>query len=140
MHFLFFLVLLSPMVLAQHSEQPKKEDTIDHRHQTTLFRVEDVKAGKVFLLERGSSSDHFLKLKKGTDEESIKLDSRLAKKIDMDFASRFIRCQYELPAAEGECDVTLRLNMKGENQDICSKDDKKSQEIAVFMEELQKRF
>ncbi len=140
MYFFISLMLLCPMVFAQHTEQPTKESVTDLRHQTSLFRVVDLKSKQTFTLERSQSSDHFLKLIKGDEEQSIKLDSRLAKKIDMDFASRFIRCQYELPTVEGACEVTLRLNMKGEDQEICLKDDKKGQEMAAFIEDLKKRF
>ena len=58
----------------------------------------------------------------------------------MDFASRFLKCQYELEALPGECKVDFRLVLKGESQELCKKDEKKSQEIGPFIQALNKRF
>lgn len=136
-----FLLLFSMEVFAQHSQQPQKEDTSDLRSTSVLFSVQDIKNAKVFWLERTGNLDHFLRLKKdATTEDLRKVDSRDAKRLDMDFASRFLRCQYEHPSSEGECKVQFRLMMKGETLEICSKDEEKSQEIKAFIEDLHKRF
>ena len=124
----------------QHSEQPSKEDTTDLRSQSVLFSMEDVNTKKVYWLERTANLDYFLRLKNGGEELIRKLASREGAKLDREFASRFLKCQYEIENAPGDCQVTLRLTMKGESQDICQKDDKKAQEITPFMSELQKRF
>ncbi len=70
----------------------------------------------------------------------MKVSAKEAKKLDMDFASKFLKCQYELPPSEEGCKVTLRLSMKGESQDVCRKDEKKAQEINPFLKDLTKRF
>ncbi|MES2527146.1 MAG: hypothetical protein V4598_08655 [Bdellovibrionota bacterium] len=136
--FAFFLLMTT--AIAQHSEQPVKEDSSDLREETLVFSIEEVGKDKSWLLERSPSFTNVLK-KKVKDEETVrKIDGRVAQKLDRDFASRFLKCQYEIPAVEGDCKVTLRLIMKGESQEICEKDDKKSQEILTFVEDLSKRF
>ena len=141
MPFVFMLILtLSSLVKAQYSEQPAKESSTDLRSQTILFSVEIPQDQKTYLLERTASQDFFLRMKHKNDETIKKIAGRIALQLDRDFASRFLRCQYEIPSKDGACEVTLRLKMKGEEQDICEKDDKKSQEMTALIAELAKRF
>jgi hypothetical protein len=141
MPFAFILFLtLSSHVMAQYSEQPLPESNADLRSQTVLFSVEIPSDKKTYLLERTANQDFFLRLKYKDEETIKKIAGREAARLDRDFASRFLRCQYEIPSKDGECAVTLRLKMKGEGQEICEKDDKKSQEISAFLDELSKRF
>ncbi len=133
-----FLFITSAM--AQHSEQPVKEDTTDLRDQLTVFSIENVSDGKTWVLERSPSFTNVLRKTDKDGEVVRKIDGRVATKLDRDFAARFLKCQYEIASPEGECKVTLRLSMKGETQEICAKDDKKSQEIQGFVEDLNKRF
>lgn len=137
---LLLLLAFSHSVMAQYSEQPLKESSSDLRSQTVLFSLAIPQEKKIYLLERTSSGDYFLRLKHKEDEKIKKISGRDALRVDRDFASRFLRCQYEIPSKEGSCAVTLRLNMKGEEQDICEKDDKKGQEMAGLIDELAKRF
>lgn len=125
---------------AQYSEQPLPESTTDLRSQLVLFSIEVPSHKKTYLLERTANQDYFLRLKEKKEEVIKKIAGREATRMDRDFASRFLKCQYELENTQGECDVTLRLTMKGESQEICRKDDKKNQEIEVFVQELAKRF
>jgi hypothetical protein len=138
--FLFLTLFLNLAVWAQHSEQPAKEDTTDLRAQSVLFSMEDVAKKKVLWLERTANLDYFLRLKEDKEEVIRKLASREGAKLDREFASRFLKCQYEIESPAGDCQVTLRLTMKGESQDICVKDEKKAQEIVPFMSQLEKRF
>jgi hypothetical protein len=139
MKFIVFL-LFTVSAFAQHSEQPAKEDTTDYRAEVVVFSIEEVGKDKRWSLEKNASNTSVLK-KKDKDEEAVtKIDGRIAQKLDRDFASRFLKCQYEIASVEGDCKVTLRLTMKGETQDICAKDDKKNQEIQTFVEDLSKRF
>lgn len=141
MPFIFAVYLvLSPLVMAQHSDQPVQESANDLRSQTILFSLEIPDDNKTYLLERTANQDYFLRLKYRGKESIKKVAGREAVRMDRDFSSRFLRCQYEIPIKEGECEVTLRLRMKGEEQEICEKDDKKSQEMASFITELAKRF
>ena len=135
-----FIFAFSSMVFAQYSEQPEKESVSDLRSQTVLFSVEIPKEKKTYLLERTSNGDFFLRLKHEDKEIIRKIAGREASRIDRDFASRFLRCQYEITSKEGDCEVTLRLTMKGDGQEICEKDDKKAQEMALLIDELSKRF
>lgn len=129
------------MSYAQYSEQPAKESVSDLRSSVVMFSIEDVKEDKLFWLERTANLDYFLRMKDEDNEETIrKVDSRDAKKLDLDFASRFLRSQYEIEAAAGECQITLRLMLKGDAQEICRKDDKKNQEFVPFLQLLSKRF
>ena len=135
---LFVLFLAS--AFAQHSEQPSKEDTTDLREGKVIFSIEDVEKGKTWLLERSPGYASTIRRKDKTGEALKKIDGRVAQSLDRDFSSRFLKCQYEIAAIDGECRVTLRLTMKGESQEICSKDDKKNQEIQAFVETLNQRF
>ena len=137
---LLLLLAFSHSVMAQYSEQPLKESSSDLRSQTVLFSLAIPQEKKIYLLERTSSGDYFLRLKHKEDEKIKKISGRDALRVDRDFASRFLRCQYEIPTKEGSCAVTLRLIMKGEEQDICDKDDKKGQEMSGLIDELAKRF
>lgn len=139
MKILLFCLFVLP-AFAQHSEQPTKEPTTDLRDQTVVFSIEDVQKGRIFFLEKTPSSMSLLRKKEGNKDDIRKIDRRLAEKLDREFAGRFLKCQYEIPASEGECKVTLRLTMKGEGQEICSKDEKKTQEITSFVDELNQRF
>jgi hypothetical protein len=133
---MFLMLLLPLLACAQHAAQPSKEDNSDLRDASALFRIEDVKNGKVILLER---SYHLRRFER-QGESVRKMSSQEAQQLDRDFAARFIRVQYELPEMAGDCEITLRLNMKGEEQELCSKDEKKTQEISSFVDELEKRF
>ena len=139
----FALLLLSALTsfaAAQYSEQPLKESTSDLRSQTVLFSIEIPDDKKIYLLERTASEDYFLRLKSKGSESIKKVAGREATRLDREFASKFLRSQYEIAAKEGECEVTIRLVMKGEGQDICEKDDKKSQEFKPFVDGLSKLF
>lgn len=140
MRILLLTFMITLPVFAQHTEQPQKENTDDLRTSTVLFSIEDVKEKRLYWLERTPALDHFLRMKKGSEEILMKTDSRDAKKLDMDFAAKFLRCQYELASEAGKCDVLYKLNMKGEEQEICAKDEKKSQEMRPILKELSKRF
>lgn len=125
---------------AQHPEQPMAESNSDLRGNLVLFSVEMPKDKKFIVLERSAGQDYFLRLKVKGKEKIQKVAGREAQRLDRDFSSRFLRCQYEIPSAAGECEVTLRLSMKGEGQEICQKDDLKTQEMAALLAELSKRF
>lgn len=139
---LIFSFILSVMSLAQgqYSEQPLRESATDLRSQILLFSLEHLEDEKTFILERTAGEDYFLRLKAKGEEIVHKISGREALRLDRDFSSRFLRCQYEIPVSEGNCEVTLRLMMKGERQDICKKDDKRSQEVTPILNELSKRF
>jgi hypothetical protein len=139
MNFLLALLLVAG-AFAQHSEQPQKESTDDLRNQTALFTIEDLQSEKTFRLERDSSLSYALKQSYKGEETLLKIDSREGAKLDRDFAAKFLRSLYEIPSVEGKCELTLRLNLKGESQEICKKDDKKTQELIPFVLELAKRF
>jgi hypothetical protein len=140
MRVLFLLLLVSSQVFAQHSSQPEKESSTDLRSGNVLFSLEDIEDEKTFWLERTPSMDYFLRLKDEDDEKILKISSREAKTLDMEFASKFLKCQYELPPSPEGCKATLRLNMKGEGQNICGKDEKKTQEFTPMLKDLGKRF
>ena len=133
-------LLLSFTALAQDTSSPVKESSSDLRAGLVVFSIEDTKKSEIYWLERTANLDFYLYYKNGKEEKIQKIDSRDAKKMDQDFAARFLKCEYELPASQIECPVTLRLSMKGEKQAICAKDEEKTQEIIPFMKDLNKRF
>lgn len=141
MPFLFFLLTTISVCFAQYSDQPQKESVSDLRSGVEIFRINNLSEETEVWLERTPNMDYFLRMKKDDDEEMIsKITSKEARKLDMEFASKFLKCQYELPPSPENCKVTLKLTLKGEKQDVCGKDEKKSQEIAPFLKALQKRF
>lgn len=136
---LFFLLVTS--VHAQHSSQPQKESTSDLRSGLVMFEIEDLDDERTLWLERTANLDYFLRMKEEDEDERIqKITTKDAKKLDMEFASKFLKIQYELPPSPEGCEVTLRLNMKGEGQKVCEKEDKKTQEIRPIIKDLIKRF
>jgi hypothetical protein len=137
---LLLLTALTTLAAAQYSEQPSKESTSDLRSQTVLFSIEIPTDKKTYLLERTASEDYFLRLKSKGGDTIKKVASREATRLDREFASKFLRSQYEIASKDGACDVSIRLVMKGEGQDICAKDDEKSQEFKPFLDGLSKRF
>lgn len=139
MRFLLLFFLLSISAFAQ-TPQPEKESKDDLRAGLIMFSIEDVGKETTYWLERTIAEDFFLRMKEEDDEKIMKISSKDAKKLDMDFASKFLKIMYELPASPEGCKVTLRLSMKGETQDVCGKDEKKAQEIVPFMKEVAKRF
>ena len=105
-----------------------------------MFQIEDVRLGRFIWLERTPDLDYFLKFKTNETEKIQKVASNEAKKLDFEFASRFFKCQYEIPPSEERCEVTLRLNLKGDSQEICDKDERKTQEISPYFKNLEKHF
>jgi hypothetical protein len=134
--FLFFFSLAH----GQYSEQPIPESNADLRNLFILFKVEIFQDKKVVALERRAGRDYFLRLSYKGQEKIKKIPGQKAQKLDQDFSARFLRCQYEFPATRDKCQVTLRLNMKGEVQEICQKEDLKTQEITSFLSELLQLF
>lgn len=138
MRILLSFLLLSGLAFAQ-TQQPEKESSQDLRSGINIFVIEDISEENLFWLERTSGLDYMLHMKDEDDEEKIqKVTTKDAQKLEKDFASRFLKIQYELPASEEGCKVVIRLTLKGEVQDICKKDDKKNQEITPFMKDLEK--
>lgn len=137
---LAILFVLFNLSWAQHPDQPMAESNSDLRGNLVLFSVEMPKDKKLIVLERSAGQDYFLRLKVKGKERIQKVAGREAQRLDRDFSSRFLRCQYELPTAAGDCEVTLRLSMKGDGQEICQKDDLKTREMAALLAELSKHF
>jgi hypothetical protein len=141
MQLLFFNLLISLAVFAQHEAQPQKENASDLREGVQIFRISDLKNERQVWLERTLSLDYFLRMKISDNAEQIqKITTKEGKKLDSEFASRFLKCQYEFPPSPEGCEVTLRLSMKGETQVVCDKDEKKAQEMMPFLQQLLKRF
>jgi hypothetical protein len=132
--------MLCPSLFAQHTSQPEKESTTDLRSGLVMFSVEDVKEETIYWLERTANYDYFLRMKEDDDEKILKVGSKDALKLDREFASKFLKAQYEIESVTGDCKVTLRLSLKGEGQDLCKKDDKKTQEFLPFIKSLAQRF
>jgi hypothetical protein len=138
---LFLLMFLIFSAFAQDTTQPPKEELADLRGTQVVFSIENLSSDRKIWLERTANLDHFLRMQEDDQgEKTQKISTKDAKKMDLEFSAKFLKCQYELSFTSGDCDVTLRLTLKGETQDVCKKDDKKTQEIIPFFNELQKRF
>ncbi len=141
MQMLLLILWLSWAAFAQHEAQPHKESATDLRSGLEVFHISDLENDRQIWLEKTVGLDYFLRMKINEDGDKIqKISTKDAKKLDSIFASRFLKCQYELPPSPIECKVTLRLSMKGETLDVCGKDERKTQEILPFLQELTSRF
>jgi hypothetical protein len=140
MRFFILTCLISFPALAQHSAQSAKESSEDLRTGSVMFSILDMGDKSMVWLERTASMDYFLRRKHDGDDQILKISGSEAKKLDREFAGKFLKCQYEFAPSPDGCQVTLRLTMKGEGQDICGKDDKKAQEIEPFAKAIRKRF
>lgn len=137
---LLIIMAFTSVSYGQYSEQPAKESSSDLRSQMVLFSVEIPKEKKTYLLERSANESYFLRMIEGDKVTMRKIASREATKLDREYASRFLKCMYEIPSETGDCQVTLRLQMKGDEQDICEKDDRKHQEFSVLLSKISKFF
>lgn len=140
MQVLLLSLILSFSVFAQHTAQPEKESKSDLRTGLVMFSIHNLDQDVLVWLERTSNDDYFLKRKVKGEEQLQKISGRDAKKLDQDFAAKFLKAMYELPASPEGCKALLQLSMKGEAQEICGKDDKKTQEFLPFAKDLSKRF
>lgn len=138
----FFLLLISfaSYAMAQSPSQPEKESVDDLRTGLIMFSIDNENEGSRVWLERTSSDDYFLRMKEGKQEKILKLSSKEAKQIDMEFASKFLKSMYELPATPEKCKKAFHLVMKGEGQNICKEEELKTQEFKPFDLALRKRF
>jgi hypothetical protein len=133
--FLVFAFFLN-FSFAQYPGQPEKESSTDLRSRVQLFRLEILKDETYYQLERSSNEEYFLigqvksikTLKKVARSEAIKLDHL--------FSTQFLKSEFEILSKEGHCDVTLRLTMKGQAQEICKKDDEKAQVFSQIISDL----
>src|SRR5688500_14948779 len=89
--------------VAQHSEQPQKESSLDLRNVSTIFSIDG--NDKSYFLERTSNLEYFLRAREGSREDIRKVSSKEAQKLDRDFARHFLRCQYEIEGIPGNCEV-----------------------------------
>lgn len=136
---ILFVLLFATSVFAQHSEQPEPIET-EERGNYIVFEIEDTKNNKKFTLERSPYLDHFLRFVHKKNERLQKADSKLARSLDSEFSSLFIKALYEWQTKEGSCDKVYQLRLKGEEQSVCKKDDQKTQVLKSFIEMLEKKF
>jgi hypothetical protein len=140
MRLFFICLILSTHVFGQNGHQPQKESHLDIRSSAIVFSIADLPLKKSIWLERTPNLEYFLKLKQSEQLKIIKISSREASRLDREFASRFLKCQYELPQSPKDCVVTLRLTMKSEAQEICEKEDQKTQEMVGLFKKLHELF
>lgn len=138
--FFLLLTIFALNAMAQSPSQPEKESADDLRAGLVMFSIGNEGEGSRVWLERTSSDDYFLRMKEGKAEKILKLSSKEAKQIDMEFASKFLKSMYELPPTPEKCKKAYRLVMKGESQDICKEEELKTQEFKPFDLALRKRF
>lgn len=141
MKYLFFLMIMTQAVMAQHhAEQPLPEDTEDARANFIVFEISDKDKNKTFTLERSPYFDHFLRYKDRKNEKLQKADSKLAKNLDGEFSALYLKAMYEMASKKGQCREAFRLSLRGEAQQICQKEDQKTQMIKSFIQLLEKQF
>lgn len=139
MQYLFFIFFMN-MLYAQHAEQPQPVDTDDARASIIVFELRDLRDNKSFSLERSPYHDHFIRLKQPKNEKLQKADSKLAKNLDAQFSTLYLKAMYEMESKKGKCQESYRLFLRGDEQIICKKDDQKAQVIKSFIQLLEKQF
>ena len=140
MKLVLFCLIISTHIFGQSSNQPTKESSLDIRTNLVLFSMADLSLEKVIWLERTANLEYSLRMKQKDEVKILKISSREATRIDREFASKFLKCQYELPLAPKDCEATLRLKMKSEYQEICNKEDQKTREINSLFQKLNRLF
>jgi hypothetical protein len=140
MRLFLFCFILASHALGQNANQPQKESHLDIRSSSVLFSIVDLDLNKVIWLERTVNLEYFLKMKLKDQERILKLSGKEASSIDREFASGFLKCQYELPESRKDCEVILRLKMKSEAQEICKKEDEKTRLTRTLFQKLDKLF
>lgn len=142
--FLTLLLLLTTgtsQSFAFTTDQPLAEPNLDLRSQQSILSVELVESERAFSLDKTVNGDYFLRQTFQHEDRLIKIAGREASRIDRIFSKHFLSCQFEIPAIEGECKVTLRLKLRSDTQEICLKDEQKTQKINSFIDaELRPRF
>jgi hypothetical protein len=133
--------LFMHLSLAFTTDQPVAEPASDLRGRFVMFSVEFFEGERTFALEKTVNGEYFLKQKNNKGMQLVKIAGREAVKLDRTFSTHFLSCQFEIPEVSGDCKVTLRLNLRGESQDICLKDEQKTRKIMSFLDaELINRF
>ena len=133
--------LFMHLSLAFTTDQPVAEPASDLRGRFVMFSVDVLEGERTFALEKTVNGEYFLKQKYNKAMQLVKIAGREAVKLDRAFSTHFLSCQFEIPEVSGDCKVTLRLNLRGESQDICLKDEQKTRKIMSFLDaELMNRF
>jgi hypothetical protein len=133
--------LFMHLSLAFTTDQPLAEPSTDLRGKLVMFSVEVLQGERTFALEKTVNGEYFLKQKNNKGMQLVKIAGKEAVKLDRAFSTHFLSCQFEIPEVSGDCKVTLRLNLRGESQDLCLKDEQKTRKIMSFLDaELIKRF
>lgn len=141
MRFILLTFFITSFCFGQSDSQPQKESTSDLRAGIVMFSILDKSDETNIWLERTSGLDYFLKKEKDSEiQVTQKITTKEAAQLEKDFASMFLKVQYEIPAITDDCSVTLHLVMKGDEQKICKKEEKKTQEINSFLKEIAKKF
>jgi|SRR5690606_32943313 len=140
MKYLFLLMITTTVLAQHHAEQPVAEDTEDARASFVVFELRDTQNKKVFTLERSPYFDHFIRYTFKKGEKLQKADSKLAKSLDGQFSSLYLKTLYEIENKEGRCKEAYELILRGEEQKICQKDEQKTRLIKSFIELLEKQF
>jgi len=128
------LTLLICDSFALTTDQPIAEPNQDLRAQHSVLSVEQVESERVFSLDKTVNGEYFLRQKLKNQDSLIKLAGREASRIDNIFSKHFLACQFEIPHVDGDCKVTLRLKLRGDIQEICLKDEQKTQKINSFID------
>ncbi len=137
MPFVFLIIsIILNFSYAQYPGQPEKESSTDLRSRFQLFRLEIVQDQIYYQLERSSNEEYFLTTQTNKQKSLTKITRVHAIKLDQLFSSEFLKAEFEILAKEGPCEVTLRLTMKGQEQQICKKDDEKAQAFGQIISDL----
>jgi hypothetical protein len=122
------IILLIFQFLALAEAPPQKENNLDLREDKTLFSLHDAKNNSLRNLKIGGSE---YKLTIGSEER--KTEQTFAVEIDKEFASLFLRLQYEVDSPLKVCDKNYQLVLRNEILKICEKDEQRTRLIAEFL-------
>ena len=123
----------------------EKTENRDLRTKKMIFQMKDVgkKDGWSFSLHASMQGEYYLHYSHTENSEDIKkIGQSKAQALDGEFVDVFIHSKYLMKerVSKKKCTKKMYLNLRGEEQDICSDELKKIDKIEKFLTEKKKDF
>lgn len=131
-------LMISLSIYAQDPEVVA-ESNKDLRSSEVLYRIENKSEKSMISLERTNTNDYNLVLTKAKDPSRQKISRIEGQKLDAELSSIFIDLQIEQMEMKN-CSSEWELILRKEKLDWCIKDEKKTQALKNYWEDIQSRF
>ena len=133
---IFLLSLLSLFSFGVYAQE--RTENSDLRNKKMIFEMKDVDKNKGWSFSlhasvKGEYFLHFVNTKK--HEDILKIAQSKAQHLDEEFVDVFINSKYLMKERKStkKCTKKLYLNLRGEEQDICSDEKLKINKIEEFL-------